>query len=213
VKRKRDTAAHGKENLILFVVGRKGSGKSTLVRAIMEGYPRVFVIDTMEEYGAEDGFTVAADFSESLAAVNQAAETPGKFRISLRADIDDGDDLVSLVYTVPNCLLVVEETAFYCSPAYLPPALSRMVRTGRHREIDQIYVTQRPAAVSRDLTAAADIVVSFQAHEPRDLAYFRALAGDDGERVRNLPRFKVLAWGQVERAPMAVIERLDSRAE
>ena len=199
----------GKQNLILFIVGRKGSGKSTLLLRILADYPRVYMLDTNEEYGTEQRFEVAQGFGPCVAAITDSVQEP-KFRLSLRVfDSDEFVPLIRLIDTVPDCVIAVEEAADYCTPSKLPPELSHLLRTGRHRQISQIYTTQRPADVHRSVTANADLVIAFQSHEPRDLAYFRSLGGKGADdRVRDLPDYKVIAFGKRDRAPLAVLEAL-----
>jgi hypothetical protein len=193
----------------MVVVGRKGSGKSTLVRKVADLYPRVFVIDTMAEYGdrRRSSWHIANGFKACVEVIRDAHEQK-RFRIALRTDTtNEALDLMALIYTVPDSMLIVEETAFYCSPSHLPDEMQALVRLGRHQRISQVYVTQRPAAIHRDLTAAADLVVAFRTHENRDVKYFRDLV-DDGERVKELPLYKVWVYGDIDRAPMPVLEAM-----
>jgi len=197
-------------NLVASFFGQKGSGKSTLVREIMLDRERVFFVDTVGEARAADGFEIVFGFEPCVNAMLAAAKRE-RFRLALRCQhTDDMLKLCTMAYEVPRQLTVVEETSFYCSPSYLPPELSTLIRYGRHREIDQFYVARRPSEIHRDLTANSDLVVSFHQHEPRDVAYLRAIGGPQAEAVRALPKYRVLAWGDLERAPLAVISRLDT---
>ncbi len=197
------------QNLIVFIAGRKGSGKTTLALAIAQDAPRVFALDTVGQYGPEHGFDVAFGTD---AAVRAMLGTRGRdrFRISLRSDsTDELLSLARLAYELPGHLLIVEEASFYCSPYQLPDELSRLIRYGRHRAIDQLYIARRPSEVHRDVTAQADVGVTFAQHEPIDVRYLRAVAGPGAERVTTLPRYRALVWGDVERAPLAAIEAAD----
>ena len=180
------------------------------MRKVADLYSRVFVIDTMAEYGEErrSRWHVANGFKSCVEAVREAHDME-RFRIALRTETtDEALDLLALIYTVPDSLVIVEETAFYCSPSHLPDEMQALVRLGRHQRISQIYITQRPAAVHRDITAAADLVIAFRTHENRDVKYFRDLAGEQGELVKKLPLYKVWVYGDVERAPMPVLEAI-----
>lgn len=205
-RRKGKKVERGPENTIIFVAGRKGSGKTTLVRAIADESPRVFLLDTLGTEGEPD-FRIVNGLHDCVDAIVRAADEP-RFRISLRCpSTDDLLSLVPVIETVPDCLLIVDEASFYCSPNYLPDELSSVLRYGRHNRISQIYVARRPSEIHREVSAAADLVVTFQHHEPRDLAYFRALGGEEfSEKVRALPRFRAAVIGDLEKAPLAVIE-------
>lgn len=205
-----DRAAEDRQNLVLSIFGRKGSGKSWLTRELVQDRPRVFYLDSMGEAGERDGFEVVHGYEECVHAMLRVKDLK-RFRLSLRTD--DTEDLIKLgdlAFEIPDHLIVIEETSFYCSPSYLPPEISKLVRYGRHRGIDQIYIARRPSEIHRDLTAQSDLIVTFAMHEPRDVAYLAAIAPskEEAEAVRDLPRYKVAAWGDLERAPLAVLSRL-----
>ena len=197
------------DNRVISVFGAKGSGKSTLVKAMLEEHDRVIVLDTLGEYELAVRFGMDACLS-ALAA----AEKSRSFAYSLRLpNADEYLDLMEVCYELPGTLLVLEETSFYCSPASLPPELSALVRYGRHREIDQIYVARRPSEIHRDLTAQSDLIVSFRQQEPRDIAYLSAAAGEDAGRVRTLRQYRCAAWGNMAKAPVALLAQLDRTGE
>lgn len=200
----------GPDNTILFIAGRKGSGKSTLVHAIAMEHDRVFVLDTMGSEGEPD-FEVVNGLDACVDAITNAAERD-TFRLSLRAaSTDDLLSLLPIIETVPKSLLVIDETSYYCSPSFLPDELSSVLRYGRHAELSQVYVARRPSEIHREVTAAADVVITFQHHEPRDLAYFRAFGGERfAEEVRRLPRFKVAVWGDLSKVPVPVLEQVST---
>lgn len=213
------------DNTIVTVFGRKGSGKSTLVRQIADEFPRVTVIDTLGEYGVRThtarnlvlpstimpGWTVTQTKVQGGAAIVRLAKLP-EFRLSLRAaDTVDLLELLEVVYEVPDQLVIVEEASFYVSPSQLPPQISTLVRVGRHRRISQVYVARRPSELHRDLTAGSDLVVSFQQHEPRDVEYLVKLAGPEAASVKSLKRFKVWAYGDLSKAPLALLHRLPEK--
>lgn len=199
-------AREGADNTILAIFGRKGSGKTELTRKIIKEHPRVFAFDTLAEY--DKGFRVCEGKQACIDAMLDVKDRRS-YRLALRCiELDDNLELMALAYEFPRCLVVVEETSLYARPTYLPNEIARFVRYGRHREIDQIYIARRPSEVNRDLTAQADIVVSFEQREPRDVKYLRDVAGEAAEQVQNLPKYKVLAFGDLEKMPVAVSEQL-----
>lgn len=194
------------DNVIIALFGRKGSGKSELAKKIIREHPRVFVFDTLAEYGK--GFKVHEGKQACIDAMLSVKDSRA-YRLSLRVlELEDNLALMELAYEFPRCMVVVEETSLYARPTYLPTEIARLVRYGRHREIDQVYIARRPSEVHRDLTAQADVIVSFEQREPRDVKYLREIAGEEAERVRSLPKYKVLAFGQLDKVPLAVTAQL-----
>jgi hypothetical protein len=62
----------------------------------------------------------------------------------------------------------------------MPPLLGKLVRTGRHWQIDIAWTAQRAAEVPKTLTALTDVWILFSQVEPRDLS---ALADRCGREV------------------------------
>jgi len=197
-----------RDNTITSVFGRKGSGKTTLVAEISEDFRRVYAFDSMGEYDETRGFEVCYGLAECARRMVEAARLP-LFRLSLRVDrTEDFLKLLRIAYEVPDSLLVVEETSLYCSPSKLPDDLSRLVRYGRHRKLNIVFVARRPSEIHRELTAQSDVIVTFRQHEPRDVDYLKSFIGPRVEGVSRLPEYHVLAFGDIEKIPVAVIERL-----
>jgi len=201
-------------NTIGSLFGRKGSGKSTLVGEITRDFRRVIVIDYLGEYDARRGFTVHEGFTASATALVRWNPKP-RFALSLRVDeVHHALMLLEIVWEMRNVLLVVEESSWLCTPSNLPQELRRLVRMGRHREISQLYVAQRPAMVHRDVTSQSDWIVSFQQHEARDIHFLEeSLLGEQAEKVRELGQYEIIAGtasGSPAQLPAAVRARLRS---
>lgn len=199
-------------NTITFVTGRKGCGKSTLVRDLLREHPRVVVLDYLGEYGAECGATIHDGIVASVRALDRWHTRP-RFCLSLRVtDERDALDLLGVARRMRSFLLVVEEASWICSPGRLPLELREIVRFGRHQEISQLYVAQRPAMVHRDVTSQADVIVSFQQHGERDIAYLEgSVLADRAALVRALRPFEIVvgvAEGEEAKVPACVRSRV-----
>jgi len=193
-----------RQNLIITILGRKGSGKTTLAREIIADFPRVITLDSMGEYG--EGSTVVWEFENSVRAI-LAVSNKKRFRLALRVfDNKHMLGLLKMAWEIPDSLVVVEETSLICSPSDLPAELARLIRFGRHRKISQLYIARRPSELPRDLTANSDLIITFQQREPRDLDYLRQ-SGFDERQVYALPLYQIAVVGDLERAPLAVLER------
>lgn len=203
------------QNTIASVFGRKGSGKSTLVLEITREFRRVLVLDYLGEYGAAEGFTVCEGFEACVNALVRWAHRP-RFALSLRVDeVHEALALLTVAWEIEGgFLLVVEESSWLCSPSSLPRELAKFVRMGRHREVSQLYVAQRPAMVHRDVTSQSDVIVSFQQHEKRDIAFLEAsILGERANDVRTLAPFAIIAGGVEAKYPSAVRKRLKRQSK
>jgi hypothetical protein len=196
------------QNLIVTVLGRKGCGKSTLVREITREWKRVVILDYLGEYGSGIGATVHEGLRASVAALVHWSPRP-RFCCSLRVDdLDDALDVLEVAGAMRDYLLVVEEASWICSASHIPSQVARLVRYGRHHGISQLYVAQRPTMVHRDVTSQSDVIVSFQQHEQRDVAYLSSILGADADRLPQLPQFAIVAGPTPARFPAAVRRRL-----
>lgn len=204
-------------NLITTIAGRKGTGKSTLVRELIEESQRVLVFDTASEYDDEGGKTpklrceIIDGWEEGVRAV-AACGKRSRFRLALRAMPDECMDMLEVAFEIPGTLVVVEEAPWYQSPQNLPRPLARLVLQGRHRGIDQIYTTQRAALVHRNITSQSDLIVSFAQVEPLDVDYLNRIGGngDFGLRAAALDpeSYQVVVHGDLSRCPLPIMERI-----
>ena len=195
-----------KDNTVFCIFGMKGSGKSFLTKQIINEYPRAIIIDNQQEY---DNAKVINGYRESIKALVEASKSR-RFKLSLRAtSLEEDLELINLASTIPNQLMVLEEASKYVSHAGMPREIQHLIRFGRHDCISQIYLARRASELHRDITANADIIISFHQHEPRDIAYLRDFMGKKAERARTLQRYEFIAYGKRSKAPLIVLERLE----
>jgi hypothetical protein len=169
------------QNQIVGIVGRKGTGKSSYMRELLRRCPRFPVFDVMAEHTREGVNQVES--SAKLAQFLKWSREQEKFAGSYVPDgaLDEEIEEVSrLVYGRGHLCLACEEVPLYTQPGYMPPLFGKLVRTGRHRQIDIAWTAQRAAEVSKTLTSLTDIWILFSQVEPRDLS---ALADRCGREV------------------------------
>ena len=196
------------DNTILCLFGKKGSGKSYLAREIIEDWPRVIVLDTMAEY---DFPRRAWGFDECCRLLVEIAEEK-RYKVSLSGiDAEEGVALLGVLWEFDDTLIVIEEAALYCSPYQMPPEIANLALRGRHRGISQLYTSQRPATIHRSISAQADLVIAFRQHEQRDISYLKSVLGDEAEALRDLPDYHIRAYGNLRKAPLAVLARLQKQ--
>jgi hypothetical protein len=196
------------QNTVLTILGRKGSGKSTLAKMIAAEQSRVVIVDANGEYDMGEVCWELQSCIERLIA----SESERRFCITMRClSVQDNLTLIGLCYHLENTWLIIDETSLYCSPVSVPDEISRLVRFGRHKEISLVFIGRRASEIPRDITANSDLLISFKQHEPRDIAYLKTIHSD-AEGCLTLPDYHFKVFGDMNKAPLAVIERLEAQS-
>jgi hypothetical protein len=187
------------QNRIVAVIGRKGSGKSTMLGERLQSGDRLVVWDPMGEHSGKKGWVPNQITSiQELQNFFRWARKKNQFA----AGYLPGDELeeeveavAGLVYQRGNLTFGVEEVPLICSPSYLPPVLGKLIRTGRHRQVDLYWTAQRASEVSRTLTSLTDEFILFSQTEPRDLDAIAARCGNEvARKVAALGRHDFIVW-------------------
>lgn len=178
------------------IVGAPGTGKSSQIRIQLgRSSPRRLVFDPMGEYGKDTGHLVPdlAGLQRALVAAGQ-----GAFSLVYRPNTDDPraikarfDVWCRLAFAVGNLVAVIDEAADVTSPNRyeIPAGWSQLMRQGRHRSIQIIAATQRPADIDKRLWSFATRIRTGRLNFSNDQ---RELAG-----VLNVPLDEVA--GLIER--------------
>lgn len=176
-----------------------------MVHRILEERLRVVVLDTLGEYGEEDGLVVCETVRACVRNI-QRLHRAKFYGVSCRIlNIQDALKLIELCYVVGDMTLVIEETSMYCSPTRLPSEIAFALRYGRHRRLDQIYVARRPAEINREVTSQSDAIICFTQREPRDIEYLSAIAGKGAEVVKTLADYHFVVVGKKEVVPKEIL--------
>jgi energy-coupling factor transporter ATP-binding protein EcfA2 len=180
-------------NFICVVFGKKGSGKTTLIRRASLFLKRVVIFDPLNEYVNGVVIVDSASLAEYLIANHEK-----NFRVIFKSESDEEfSQAFCACSNMYNMTMVIEEVDSFCSPVGIDEHLKRIIRYGRHREISIIAASRRPAEVSRHLTAQADCIVSFIQEEPRDIQYLKSrLTAQDCEYIKTLPQYQYYVFGE-----------------
>ena len=171
------------DNLIIFIAGKKGSGKTSFAKkSVLPAFSRLLVIDSLSEY--ENGFIVNSipDFIN----VVEANYNKPFFTIIYRPLDEKEAKFFEIVKELHDVSIVIEEADMYSNPYKQDKNFERLVRYGRHFSQDLIVISRRPAEISRNVTAQADIVLTFQQTERRDIDYFKYYT----DQAENLSKLK-----------------------
>jgi len=182
------------EKKIRLVIGKRGSGKSVLVKHMIRNERRLVIYDIMSEYTE----AVTFDDTQKLWLVNFWRQVyKGNFRIVYRPlrPKDEIDWLAQAVYALGDLTFVVEEIDAVCTPFDMSPWMQAIIQRGRHMNIEMIGVTPAPFGIHRDLTRQAKDIFVFRTKEPRDIQYLRRLLGEAIEaKLVALEQYEFVHW-------------------
>ena len=142
------------------IVGRCGSGKSTIAKEIMKDWRK-----------ANGGKIFAVD--------PVATEPPGELHVAESADYWSFE----MVEQLPDgtTLVVVDEADLFCAQADAYrrplPALHALIRRRRHQGVSLLLLTQRSALISRSAWSLSDEIIVLSTTDPRDLKEIEKLPG------------------------------------
>lgn len=201
------------QNRIVGVVGRKGSGKSTRVHELLLYCPRFVVFDVMSEYSRQNDNRI-----ESLSRLAEFLKWSREQQTFAATYVPSGEldeeieEVSRLVYARGRLCFVCEEVPLYTQAGYMPPLFGKLIRTGRHQEIDIVWTAQRAAEVPRTATSLTDLWVLFSQTEPRDLSALADRCGREvADRVAGLGLHNHFLWDAVTHEELEDSPRLLKR--
>lgn len=204
--------SYAKDAKAVAVYGRRGAGKSTCVKRLIRDCRRLVVWDPMGEYGRERGIAATSSVAATLRQM-QAGWARG-FRV---AYVPSGDFVASLhrlsvalwgaqaPYDAgrdPRKIMLVVEEMNLGFPHSLPAGKDgflRLILQGRHRGIEIIGVTQRPALVSPNFRSNTAETYCFALADHVDLETLKKQVGKRALELQRLEnhRYLHIAGGQV----------------
>ena len=177
-----------KRNEIGLIVGKKGSGKSTLGRNIFKSNKRTVAVDTEHDFEAG---VVIQDPGQLPAWWNKVYGL-ADFKMVYRPMDDLAVDQFFHFWNRPQvgqATLVIDEVDKWSNPHQTAPGLAKLLNYGRHRAINLVGIARRPANVSKTWTANADWIAAFQTTDLIDLDYLSKWM-DASNNLRDLDQFK-----------------------
>lgn len=183
------------QNVVIGIAGKRGSGKSTILKSIALTAPRLLVWDLLGEHRwCPNALHNATEISAFVSWAH------GRERFAARVVPEDTSDdtfeaLCQLAYREGRLLLVVEEVAMISKPNWLPASFDKVVRLGRHRGVSVAWTTQRLSEVARRLTSTTDAFLLFFHHEPRDVEAIQQRCGVAvADVVSGLGKHNFVSW-------------------
>lgn len=166
------TGQTDQQTCVIGIAGSKGSGKSEVVREIGEHAKRWFSFDTTCEHRwIPDRFDSLEDADWFLLDTASTRETfHGAYLASGDEPDTDLNRISDAVYDAGNLTFNVEEVPLMSGPGHAPKKFMKVVRTGRHVNVNVVWTCQRLAEAPVTLRSATDIFILFHHAEPLDLS-------------------------------------------
>jgi len=207
----------GGQTLKVAILGTTGSGKSTLAAEIIQERDRVLVLDTMGDYDELPGAIVCEGAEECISQLLDLQYKKHWILVCLTLEIQEGLDILAVGFDIPDITIVVDECSMYCNPHFLPEEFARLIRYSRKRNIDLIFLARRPSEVHREVTAQANLLVTFIQYEPIDIVYLRSRMGPKAERAKSLKQYAILVHSDKyimeNRVPLAILKRMEEEKD
>lgn len=181
----------GDEKKVFLILGKRGSGKSFLVKQYVKTFDRYLVFDTLGEYTEGIIFTDIGELHEFW-----GKNLDKKFKLIYQPlqPEEEFPAICNMAWACENLVFIVEEVDRFSDSFHLSYEFANIVQRGRHRNITLIAISQRPYRVNRTLSSQVKELYTFQQSEPRDIAFLSEFIGQDVEKVRNLPQYNYLHW-------------------
>ena len=183
------------EKKVKLVIGKRGSGKSYLVKKMIQDEKRLVIYDIMSEYMQGVVFDGQSEKDQLKWFWRQFYMRD--FRIIYRPVLvkQEIDWIAKLVFTLGDITFVCEEIDSFCTSYDMPETFSAIVQRGRHKRIQLIGVTPAPFGINRDLTRQAKEIYIFNTKEPKDIDYLKNLMGVEiEEKLNALQQYEFVKW-------------------
>lgn len=183
-----------KKAYLVNVFGKRGSGKTTLIRGQLESFPPpIVVLDILGNFN-EPEYIQTDSIAECIRNIDYYVkhhkhEDLQKVIVLKPSDPNLAIDYVSaaLWESWGGTLVIDEADAFSMTES---PCFDQLIRYGRNRYVNVVTGCRRPYEIPRAITSGADLLLIFQTQEPRDVEYFdKTLLGERAEQLMSLQAF------------------------
>ncbi len=186
----------------ILVMGQRGCGKSYLAKRLQTMWPRRVVIDSLNEYTADDG-EVVSDFEAFSNRLLQLKESKtDRFVLIFQSHPENaiGDQefnhIMRLCFYFGGIQIVIEEVQNYSNPHNLPDWLKKCLLIGRHQNLSLLFTSQRPGEVNKTIISQCSHIFCGKIIEGNDLNYISKILRQDTEKLLTIDDRKFLYFSK-----------------
>lgn len=184
--------------MLKIFFGKRGSGKTTLIRRDIQNLPKpVVIIDILGNFDPEKTdlgndesweFTdVTSDAIFKIATYVKDKKSSGIIVVQPSQIEHCVNFICSTLVKIGGGTIVLDEGDAISMPA--APVLDDTIRYGRNKNVHLVFGCRRPAEIHRNVTAGADIAYILTTQEPRDIEYYCDFL-ESKEIAQQLPRLQ-----------------------
>src|SRR5574342_518648 len=144
------------KNEITLIIGKLGTGKSTLAKYASEQYEKVMIITSFKD-----------DF-ENCAIISNLEDLQDYNKICFISDDNVENEIaIRLTYELGNRLLIIDEAHLYQDS----DSFKKIMRYSRHKNLDVILISHLLFDFARLNRSLVHNIVSFHITEPYELSH------------------------------------------
>jgi hypothetical protein len=206
-----------KDAALTLIVGRRGSGKTHLSRAVIDKFQRVVAFDPLGEYRGKRGWRSCDDRKTMLGHIvkNWNAGFQVSYIPPAGGELEALHFVSDLLWQIQEkyrngkssdkiCLLIEEANLSIPTTAFPRDRASalRLINQGRHAGIEMVAVTQRPALVNASYRANAFRTYVFPLADDNDVqTAMRMIGRQHSNRLRTMLPYNFLLWENAKLYP------------
>lgn len=164
---------------IICVIGRRGSGKTTLViRLLLPLYQPFIIYDSIGEYADVQNCASAdslSDFFDLLESRDNIRITPeSKIPFDMVCNIIDSG-VINYTLIVDEFHLIYEHHMSFAADY---PAFKRLILLGRHKGIGVVVISQRPTDIPKYVLSQCSRLYCFHVYHRQDILFLSNVLND-----------------------------------
>lgn len=186
---------YGTRASILVLTGKRHSGKSYFLKnALIPNFPYFILWDYNHEHTFQN-VPVTYKLNEIPTLFYQKRQVVYR---PLDKSLSNFERFCRICNDLSDFMLVIEEVERYATRFYIPPALSWIVDTGRHRGIGLCCTMRRPSQSHKNILSNSDFTFMFHQHLPLDIDYLANWVGQEAYGLRNIQQFGFLLYSDLD---------------